>query len=104
MVKLIFKNPDGIEQSVDAEAGQTVMEAARVAGIDGIEAQCGGACACATCHVYVAEDYLDRLEPISPLEETMLDFAESALPNSRLSCQILVTEAFDGMTLHTVEQ
>lgn len=103
MVKLIFRNPDASEQMVDAEVGQTVMETATRAGIDGIEAQCGGACACATCHVYIAEDYLARLEPIGPVEETMLDFAENVLPVSRLSCQIRVTEALDGMIVQTVE-
>jgi len=104
MVTLIFRSPDGSEQTVEAEPGQTVMEAATRAGIDGIEAQCGGACACATCHVYIAEEYLDRLDPITPIEETMLDFAENVLPSSRLSCQIKISEVLDGMVLQTVEQ
>jgi 2Fe-2S ferredoxin len=73
------------------------MEIARQHGIDGIVAQCGGACACATCHVYVAPQWLGRLEPREDMEEGMLESAWEPRPNSRLSCQIHLTAALDGL-------
>ncbi len=99
MVKLNFIQPDGASQSVDATAGMTVMEAAKQNDVPGIEAECGGACACATCHVYVDAAWVDATGKPEPIEEDMLDFAFDVRPESRLSCQIKVTDALDGLTL-----
>lgn len=99
MVKLNFIQPDGASQSVDVTAGMTVMEAAKQNDVPGIEAECGGACACATCHVYVDAAWVDATGKPEPIEEDMLDFAFDVRPESRLSCQIKVTDALDGLTL-----
>ena len=80
------------------------MEAAIRHLVPGIEAECGGACACATCHVYVDEAWAAKTGEPSPMEEDMLDFAFDVQPNSRLSCQIKVTEALDGLVVRTPEQ
>ena len=101
MPRITFIQPDGTEQTVEAQPGTTVMETAKMNLVDGIEAECGGACACATCHVYVDEAWLGKLDPKSDMEETMLDFAQELKPNSRLSCQIKVTPALDGLTVTT---
>ena len=70
-------------------------------GVPGIDGDCGGICACATCHVYVDPAWLDKLPPKQEMEETMLDFAQDVRPNSRLSCQITVTPALDGLVVRT---
>lgn len=97
MPKITFIQPDGTSQIVDATVGQTVMEAAKLANVPGIEAECGGACACATCHVYVAEGWRDKTGAPAEMEEDMLDFAFDVREESRLSCQIKVTEELDGL-------
>ena len=79
------------------------METAVQNLVPGIDADCGGACACATCHVYVAEAWLDKIKPKDDMEDSMLDFAENVQDNSRLSCQIQVTDALDGITVTTPE-
>lgn len=99
MVKLIFIQPEGESQTVDATPGMTVMEAAKQNDVPGIEAECGGACACATCHVYVDPAWTDKTGKPEPMEEDMLDFAFDVRPESRLSCQIKVTDDLDGLTL-----
>ena len=104
MPKITFTEPDGTEKIVDAEVGQTVMEAAVKAGINGIEAECGGACACATCHVYVDEAWRQPTGEPSEMEEDMLDFAFDIRPNSRLSCQIKVTAELDGLSVKVPEK
>lgn len=104
MPKITFTEPDGTEKIVDAEVGQTVMEAAVKAGVIGIEAECGGACACATCHVYVDESWRGPTGEPSEMEEDMLDFAFDIRPNSRLSCQIKVTEELDGLSVKVPEK
>ena len=101
MVRITFIQPDGSAQTVEAEPGMTVMETAKKAMIDGIEAECGGACACATCHVYVDDVWREKTGEPSPMEEDMLDFGYDVRPNSRLSCQIKVTDALEGLTVHT---
>ncbi|MGE0850716.1 MAG: 2Fe-2S iron-sulfur cluster-binding protein [Hyphomicrobiaceae bacterium] len=88
MAKITFTQPDGSNQVVDADAGMTVMEAAKKNLVPGIEAECGGACACATCHVYVDDAWREKVGPPSEMEEDMLDFAFDVRPGSRLSCQI----------------
>ena len=80
------------------------MEGARDNGVEGIVAECGGCCSCSTCHVYVAGDWFDRLPPVEPMEEDMLDFAYDVQPTSRLSCQIKVTEALDGLVVRVPER
>jgi 2Fe-2S ferredoxin len=104
MAKLTFIQPDGAEQTVEAQSGMTVMEAAKTSLIDGIEAECGGACACATCHVYVDAAWLEKVGAPNEMEEDMLDFAFEVRPESRLSCQIKVTEALDGLILRIPEK
>ena len=99
MAKITFIQPDGQQQTVAAEAGMTVMEAAKRSSIDGIEAECGGACACATCHVYVDAAWTATAGKPAAMEEDMLDFAFDVRPESRLSCQIKVTDALDGLVL-----
>jgi 2Fe-2S ferredoxin len=97
MAKITFVQPDGTAQTVTADAGMTVMEAAKKNLIDGVEAECGGACACATCHVYVDDAWREKVGKPSEMEEDMLDFAFDVQDASRLSCQIKVTEALDGL-------
>ena len=104
MAKITYIDHDGNSRSVDAENGSTVMENAIKNGIPGIEAECGGACACATCHVYVDEAWTERVGAPSPMEEDMLDFGFEVKPNSRLSCQIKVAAEFDGLVVRTPER
>ncbi len=99
MAKITFIQPDGSQQVVEAAPGVTVMEAARLNRIAGIEAECGGACACATCHVYVDAAWSDRTGKADAMEEDMLDFAFDVRPESRLSCQMKVTDGLDGLVL-----
>ncbi|MGB3718382.1 MAG: 2Fe-2S ferredoxin [Proteobacteria bacterium] len=104
MVKITFVQPDGSQQVVEATPGMTVMEAAKLALVPGIEAECGGACACATCHVYVEEEWREKTGEPSPMEEDMLDFAFDVREESRLSCQIKVTEDLDGLVVRVPEK
>jgi 2Fe-2S ferredoxin len=99
MASITFIQPDGTEQTVDGEPGLTVMETAKMNLIEGIEAECGGACACATCHVYVDEAWKEKTGGPSQMEEDMLDFAYDVRPTSRLSCQIRVTQELGGLTV-----
>ena len=104
MTKLTFIGHDGTKHDVDAENGSTVMENAIKNQIPGIDAECGGACACATCHVYIAEDWVAATGKAEPMEEDMLDFAFDVRDESRLSCQIKVTEALDGLVVQVPER
>jgi 2Fe-2S ferredoxin len=97
MPRVTFIEPGGGRREIDAQAGISLMENARQHGVRGILAQCGGACACATCHVYVRPDWLERLSPQEEMEEAMLETAWEPKPNSRLSCQIEVTASLDGL-------
>lgn len=99
MVKMTFIQPGGEAQAVEAEPGMTVMEAAKLNNVAGIEAECGGACACATCHVYVDAAWRDKAGSPSEMEEDMLDFAFDVREESRLCCQIKVSAAIDGLVL-----
>jgi ferredoxin, 2Fe-2S len=99
MVTITYVAHDGIQTTVEVEEGHSVMEGAVAKGIEGIEAVCGGACACATCHVYVDTGWFDKLDPKSADEDAMLDFASNLQPNSRLSCQIRVSAAIDGLVV-----
>jgi 2Fe-2S ferredoxin len=104
MPKITYIGADGTSRSIDAELGSTVMEAAIKQGVPGIEAECGGACACATCHVYVDEGWLATVGGPSPMEEDMLDFGYDVKSNSRLSCQIKVTAEVDGLVVRVPER
>ena len=104
MAKITFTDTSGQTKTVDAEDGSTVMETAIRNDIPGIVAECGGSCACATCHVYVDEAWLEKVGKAGPLEEDMLDFAYDVQPNSRLSCQITVSAELDGLIVKTPEQ
>ena len=101
MVKITYIDAQGTARTVEAEEGSTVMENAVRNGIPGIEAECGGACACATCHVYVDEEWRRSVGEPEPMEEDMLDFAFDVRPNSRLSCQIRVRPELDGLVVTT---
>ncbi len=101
MTKITFIDSSGEARDVDAEQGSTVMESAVRNGIPEIEAECGGACACATCHVYVEPAWSDAVGKPEPMEEDMLDFAFEVKPTSRLSCQIKVRPALDGLVVRT---
>ena len=103
MPKITFIEPSGEKKTVEGEVGSTVMEAAIKNLVPGIEAECGGACACATCHVYVDEAWIEKTGKAEPMEEDMLDFAFDVRPTSRLSCQIKVTEELDGLVVETPE-
>jgi 2Fe-2S ferredoxin len=104
MPKITYIQPSGEEKTVDASVGVTVMEAAKLNMVDGIEAECGGACACATCHVYVAPEWLEKTGKPSEMEEDMLDFAFDVRETSRLSCQIKVTDDLDGLKVSVPEK
>jgi ferredoxin, 2Fe-2S len=104
MVKITFIDVADTARTVEAEVGATVMETAIRNAVPGIEAECGGACACSTCHVYVEEAWREKVGEPSPMEEDMLDFAFDVRPNSRLSCQIRVTEGLNGLVVRTPER
>jgi len=104
MAKITYIAPDGTEYVVDAESGSTVMENAVRNGVPGIEAECGGACACATCHVYINEEWAEKVGGPEAMEEDMLDFAYDVRPTSRLSCQIRVSDELDGLVVQVPER
>jgi ferredoxin, 2Fe-2S len=101
MIEITYKDTQGNARTVEAQPGSTVMETALREGIPGIEAECGGACACATCHVYVDDAWTEAVGKAESMEEDMLDFAFEVRPNSRLSCQIKVTDALNGLVVTT---
>ncbi|SNZ08901.1 2Fe-2S iron-sulfur cluster-binding protein [Cohaesibacter gelatinilyticus] len=103
MPKITFIAFDETKYEVDTPNGTSVMEAAVKNGVPGIEAECGGACACATCHVYVDEDWQAKSGDPDAMEEDMLDFAQDAEPNSRLSCQVQMSDDLDGIVIRIPE-
>jgi 2Fe-2S ferredoxin len=104
MAKITFIQPDGTRQTVAAEPGITVMEAAKANLVPGIEAECGGACACATCHVYIEAEWRATTGAASEMEEDMLDFAFEVKEESRLSCQIKVRAELDGLVVRVPDK
>ncbi|MEL6522729.1 MAG: 2Fe-2S iron-sulfur cluster-binding protein [Pseudomonadota bacterium] len=105
MAKITYIEHGGKEHVVEVADGLTVMEGARDNNIPGIDADCGGACACSTCHVYVHADWTDKLPAIQSMEEDMLDFAFEPKPGqSRLTCQLKVTPALDGLVVQMPEK
>jgi len=99
MAKITYIEFNGKEHVVDVKNGLSVMEGAVKNNIPGIDADCGGACACATCHVYVDPEWVGKTGSQSAMEESMLDFAENVESNSRLSCQIKVTDELEGLVV-----
>ena len=104
MPKITYIDHEGTARTVEGELGSTVMETAIKNGVPGIEAECGGACACATCHVHVDQAWRAVVGEPSPMEEDMLDFGYDVQPDSRLSCQIKVTAELDGLVVRTPER
>ena len=104
MPKVTWKRDSGDDIVADVAVGETLMIAALDADVPNIIGECGGCVACATCHVFVDEAWADKLALSDPTEETMLDFTEiEKQPNSRLSCQIVMTDELDGLVLHVPE-
>ena len=101
-MKIYAKDRKGRDHVLEGRDGWSVMEILRDGGLD-IAAECGGACACATCHVYVDAAWQDKTGEKSAMEESMLDFAENVEPSSRLSCQIKVSDALDGLVVRMPE-
>ncbi|MCG8491311.1 MAG: 2Fe-2S iron-sulfur cluster-binding protein [Sneathiellales bacterium] len=105
MPKITFIEPSGNSHIVDVSNGQTLMEVARDNNVPGIDADCGGACACSTCHVYVDTEWVEKLPGKDAMEEDMLDFAwQSDAERSRLTCQIVVCDEIDGLVVHLPER
>ena len=104
MTHITFHAPDGTAYEVDAPNGTSAMENAIRNSVPGIDADCGGACACATCHVYVDEAWLPTVGEPEAMEEDMLDFAYDVRPNSRLSCQIRIRPELEGLVLSVPER
>jgi len=99
MPTIHFHTPAGEHIALDAQDGLSVMEAAVAANVPGIDADCGGACACATCHVYIDESWAARLPERTEIEVKMLEFAVSVQPTSRLSCRLVVGPEIEGLTM-----
>lgn len=104
MPKITYVEFGGKQHVVEVANGMTVMEGAVKNAVPGIDADCGGACACSTCHVYVDPAWVDKLPKAQDVEVDMLDFAWSPRENSRLSCQLHVTDALDGLVVHLPER
>jgi len=104
MPQVTYVEPGGVRHRVDVPAGLSVMEGAKRYAIPGIDGDCGGACACATCHVYVDPDWFARLKAMDELEHEMLDFAFDVGPTSRLSCQIKMDDSLDGLVVRIPER
>src|SRR5210317_278853 len=99
MPKITYIADDGQQYEVEADIGTTVMENAVKNSVPGIEAECGGACACATCHIYVDDAWAQKLPAMDDMEDAMLDSAMERRPNSRLSCQIEASDDLDGLAI-----
>ena len=103
MPKVTYIEHNGTEHTVDVPEGHTVMEGAVKNAIPGIDGDCGGACACSTCHVYVQGEWQDKTGSAEGMEVDMLDFANEVSDNSRLGCQIKITADLDGLTVKMPE-
>jgi len=100
-VEFHFHNGD--TQIVHVSAGTSVMQAAVSHGFDAVLAQCGGSCACGTCHVYIDDAWIGKLDAATENEKNMIEFVANSAPNSRLSCQVRVTDELDGIVVHLPE-
>ncbi|WP_156680452.1 2Fe-2S iron-sulfur cluster-binding protein [Sphingomonas profundi] len=99
MAKIIFKQPDGESVDIDARNGFTLMEVAVNNGVVGIDGECGGGCSCATCHVYIDANFIDAIDPPTEYETDLLECIVGYTERSRLSCQVKVSDALDGILL-----
>ena len=104
MPKITFKDPSGNSKTIEIENGLSVMEGAIQNDISGIDADCGGGMACATCHVYVEEKWFDKLPKAEDAEVDMIDMAHEPKKNSRLSCQLIITDELNGLVVTTPEK
>ena len=104
MAKITFIDKDGNQKKIEIENGLTVMEGAIQNNIPGIDADCGGSMACATCHVYVQDEWFNKIEKAEDAEQDMIDMAHEPKKNSRLSCQLIVTDQLDGLVVTTPEK
>ena len=104
MPKITYKDSEGNSKTIKVENGLTVMEGAIQNDIPGIDADCGGSMACATCHVYVEEKWLDKIPKAEEAEVDMIDMAHEPKKNSRLSCQLIVSDELEGLTVITPAQ
>jgi 2Fe-2S ferredoxin len=104
MALVKFVTHDGNEVEANVNTGDSIMTAAIDNGIDAIVAECGGACACATCHCYIDEAWTDKVSPAEEIEKEMLDCALDTKDNSRLSCQVVMTDEMDGIVVHLPEK
>ena len=104
MPKITYKDDQKNSKTIEVEKGLSIMEGAIQNDVPGIDADCGGSMACATCHVYVEEKWLDKIPKAEEAEEDMIDMAYEPKKNSRLSCQIIVTDELDGLTVTTPEK
>ena len=95
-----FIQADGNSQEVNAEIGNSLMQAAVDNMVEGILAECGGSCSCATCHCYIEKSWVDKVVPASEMENDLLDCVTDPEDNSRLSCQVIITDAHDGLMVH----
>lgn len=103
MPRVIFHDKGGERRELEVPLGQSLMEAAIDNGIAGVVAECGGSCSCATCHAYIADSWLDKLPPVSDMEDMMLDVVLDRRANSRLACQIEMTEALDCLEIYVAD-
>lgn len=101
MARIVFRTPGGTVVPVEAADG-SLMQAAVRNGVDGIDADCGGVCSCATCHVHVAPEWMERVGPPGPVEKTLLELEDKAHERSRLACQIRISDQLDGLAVDVV--
>ena len=104
MPKITYKDNSGSSKTIEVEKGLSVMEGAIQNDVPGIDADCGGSMACATCHVYVEEKWLDKLTKVEDAEVDMIDMAFEPKKNSRLSCQLIISDELDGLTVSTPDR
>lgn len=100
MPRITFVQPDGTRQTVDVECGSTGMDAARKYSVRGLRGECGGECQCSTCHCYVDANWIARLPSKDVAEASLVDFVWEPTDASRLTCQLTITDALDGLVLH----
>ena len=103
MTKVVFIDRQGGRHEIEADNGVTLMEVALDNSVPGIYAECGGTCSCATCHCYVSDAWADKLTAMDDLEDGMLDGVKERRPSSRLSCQLTVSDALDGIELEVAD-